>query len=43
MLSFIEGKAHSEIAAELGIPMGTVKSRMRLAMGRLRPVLEDLK
>lgn len=42
MLSFVEGKAHSEIATELGIPMGTVKSRMRLAMGRLRPVLEDL-
>jgi len=43
MLSFVEGKAHSEIAAELGIPMGTVKSRMRLAMSRLKPVLEDLR
>ena len=42
-LSFVEGKAHSEIAEELGIPMGTVKSRMRLAMARLRPVLGDLK
>lgn len=42
MASFVEGKAHSQISTELGIPIGTVKSRMRLAMGRLRPVLEDL-
>ena len=42
-LSFMEGKAHSEIAEQLGIPLGTVKSRMRLAFGRLRTVLEDLK
>ena len=43
MLSFMEGKAHSEIAEQLGIPLGTVKSRMRLAFGRLRTALEDLK
>lgn len=42
-LSFMEGKAHSEIAEQLGIPLGTVKSRMRLAFGRLRTALEDLK
>jgi RNA polymerase sigma-70 factor (ECF subfamily) len=42
-LSFFEDKAHSEIARELAIPLGTVKSRLRLAMAYLRPRLEDLK
>ena len=32
-LSFFEDKAHGEIAGILGIPLGTVKSRLRLAMG----------
>lgn len=41
-LSFIEGKAHAEIADTLHIPLGTVKSRMRLAMNKLRGILEDL-
>jgi len=39
-LAFIEGKSHSEIAAALGLPLGTVKSRIRLAMQRLQLVLE---
>ena len=34
--SFFADKPHSQIAAELGIPLGTVKSRLRLAMARLR-------
>jgi RNA polymerase sigma-70 factor (ECF subfamily) len=38
-LSFFEEKAHSEIALLLGIPLGTVKSRLRLAMDRLRGFL----
>ncbi|MDP2124297.1 MAG: sigma-70 family RNA polymerase sigma factor [Parvibaculum sp.] len=42
-LSFLEGLPHSAIAERLDIPLGTVKSRLRLAFGRLRPVLEDLK
>lgn len=41
-LSFFSEKPHVEIAEELGIPLGTVKSRMRLAMQRLRPLLDDL-
>jgi len=41
-LSFFEDKSHSEIAEELGIPLGTVKSRLRLAFGRVRKALEDV-
>lgn len=42
-LSFLDGLAHSEIAEQLQIPLGTVKSRLRLAFGRLRNGLEDLR
>jgi RNA polymerase sigma-70 factor, ECF subfamily len=41
-LSFFEEKAHTEIAETLGIPLGTVKSRLRLAMVRLRQILSEL-
>lgn len=41
-LSFVEGKAHADIAETLRIPLGTVKSRMRLAMSKLRTVLEGI-
>ena len=41
-LSFFQEKPQSEIAKDLGIPLGTVKSRVRLAMARLRERLEDL-
>ncbi len=40
-LSFFESKPHPEIAVALGIPLGTVKSRLRLAMKRLRTLLEE--
>lgn len=40
-LSFFEGQAHGDIAKTLGIPLGTVKSRLRLAMVRLREFLGD--
>jgi RNA polymerase sigma-70 factor, ECF subfamily len=40
--SFVEGAAHGEIAERLGLPLGTVKSRLRLAMRRMRKSLEDL-
>jgi len=42
-LSYIEGLSHSEIAERLGLPLGTVKSRMRLAYTKTRESLEDLK
>ncbi len=35
-LSFFEGRAHGDIARTLDLPLGTVKSRLRLAMSRLR-------
>jgi len=41
-LSFFEEKAHAEIAELLGIPLGTVKSRLRLAMTKLRNLLSEL-
>lgn len=41
-LSFYEEKAHAEIAAVLRIPLGTVKSRLRLAITKLRSLLGDL-
>lgn len=41
-LSFIHDMPHARIAETVGIPLGTVKSRLRLAYERLRPMLEDL-
>jgi RNA polymerase sigma-70 factor, ECF subfamily len=41
-LSFFEERPQSEIAKVLDIPLGTVKSRVRLAMSRLRLLVEDL-
>jgi len=35
-LAFYEGKSHAAIADEARIPLGTVKSRLRLALARLR-------
>ncbi len=39
-LSFFADKPHAEIAKELSLPLGTVKSRTRLAMAKIRAVLE---
>jgi RNA polymerase sigma-70 factor (ECF subfamily) len=38
-LAFYEDSSQSEIAAALALPLGTVKSRMRLAFGKLRAAL----
>ena len=40
-LAYYEDKPHSTISAERGIPLGTVKSRLRLAVDRLRRLLRE--
>jgi RNA polymerase sigma factor (sigma-70 family) len=40
-LAFFEGLSHATIAARTKIPIGTVKSRLRLAFTRLRRLLGD--
>jgi RNA polymerase sigma-70 factor (ECF subfamily) len=40
-LSFFSQSPQTEIAKSLGIPLGTVKSRVRLAMNRLRQLLDE--
>jgi len=40
-LAFYEGKSHGQIADELAIPLGTVKSRLRLAYHRIRNALAE--
>lgn len=42
-LAFIDDLAQREIANRLTLPLGTVKSRMRLAYEKLKVCLEDLK
>ncbi|QFU76349.1 sigma-70 family RNA polymerase sigma factor [Halioglobus maricola] len=37
---YMEGKSHSEVAEELDLPLGTVKSRVRLAMKKLQLTAE---
>ncbi|WP_337269387.1 sigma-70 family RNA polymerase sigma factor [Oryzifoliimicrobium ureilyticus] len=39
--AFFIGQSHSQIAEETGLPLGTVKSRIRLAFTKLRRILED--
>lgn len=38
---YIEGKSQQEVAQQMSIPLGTVKSRTRLALQRLREIMKD--
>ncbi|HYV89334.1 MAG TPA: sigma-70 family RNA polymerase sigma factor [Candidatus Polarisedimenticolia bacterium] len=40
-LAYFDDRAHSDIAAETRLPLGTVKSRLRLALVKLRRALEE--
>jgi RNA polymerase sigma-70 factor (ECF subfamily) len=40
--AYYEEKSHRKIADEMNLPLGTVKSRIRLAINRLRTQLEEL-
>lgn len=40
--AYYEEKSHRKIADETNLPLGTVKSRIRLAINRLRTQLEEL-
>lgn len=40
-LAFYEGLSHSEIGERLAVPLGTVKSRLRLAFAKLRAAFGD--
>ena len=39
--AFFEGKSHRAIADEMKLPLGTVKSRIRLALARMRVALPE--
>lgn len=41
-MAYFDEKSHAEIAAEMALPLGTVKSRIRLALGRMRREVQDL-
>lgn len=38
---YMEHKSHQMVANELDIPLGTVKSRVRLALNKLKVILQD--
>ena len=41
LLAYYEGFSQSEMAERLGLPLGTIKTRVRLAMQKLRAVLQE--
>ena len=41
-LAFYEGLTHAEISERLHVPLGTIKTRIRLAMEKLRDGLQPL-
>ena len=43
LLNVVEGLTHQEIATATGMPLGTIKTRMRLAMQKLKGRLQILR
>ncbi len=41
LLAYFEGYSQSAMADKLGQPLGTIKTRVRLAMQKLRTALEN--
>ena len=41
-LAYFSGLSHYDIAAQLGLPVGTVKTRLRIGMAKLRELLQPL-
>ena len=41
VMVYVEGRSHRDIAEKLNVPIGTIKSRARLALKRLRKLLEQ--
>jgi RNA polymerase sigma-70 factor (ECF subfamily) len=41
--AYLGERSHSEIRAETGLPLGTIKSRIRLGLDRLRHELKGLR
>ncbi|MBR73292.1 MAG: RNA polymerase subunit sigma [Rhodospirillaceae bacterium] len=40
-MSFYEGKTHQNLSEELNLPLGTVKSRLRLAIKKIREEVQE--
>ena len=40
-MAFYDGLSHADVAAKLGEPLGTIKTRIRLGMTKLRAVLHN--
>ncbi|MBK8024917.1 MAG: sigma-70 family RNA polymerase sigma factor [Chloroflexi bacterium] len=40
-LAFYQGMKHSELAEKLNLPLGTVKTRLRLGLQKLRKLMSD--